>query len=116
MPINPNMELWLAELETTDRLQSTGSLYDRDECGFCCLGIACEVAADNGVKLAGDRDRLYGTDGGAYMPSIVADWLGLTLKQKAECVAMNDREHLSFREIASRLRREMSCSSTTGGF
>lgn len=49
-----NIRKWVRALRTTKKRQATGFLHTND--GFCCLGIACEVALRNGVKIKVERD------------------------------------------------------------
>lgn len=49
---------------------------------YCCLGVACEVAIENGVSITKRPDSavpwtLY-NDSCGWLPEEVKDWLGLT--------------------------------------
>lgn len=47
---------------------------------FCCLGVACELAAEAGITRRMERGygNGYGPGRNATLPYSVADWLGLT--------------------------------------
>ena len=77
--MNPNAEKWVAALESGEYTQTTGRL--RDGYGFCCLGVACDVAIKEGVSLRVDEDEdaeciLYDDTGGT-LPDRVMRWLGM---------------------------------------
>lgn len=72
--------LWVDALRSGDYLQGRRSLhYKGHEETFCCLGVACKLAADNGVVSADDAysDVVYAGCTVA-MPPVVRNWLGLS--------------------------------------
>lgn len=80
----PNMLLWVEALESGKFPQSHGALRNRG--GFCCLGVACEVAIQNRLPveirvIQPDHEEgreVYHYDGDtAILPRSVVDWLGL---------------------------------------
>lgn len=125
-----NRKLWFKKLEETELKQGKGALCTRNN-EYCCLGIACEVAIENGLLIEkwmdekySDNVHLYGKRNedisSAYLPSIVSDWLGMKTIEGApvnepmslskvddSCAIMND-EGLSFKEIAQRLQKHES--------
>lgn len=76
---------WIAALRSGKFAQTKGKLtmveYHEPSTiiGCCCLGVACEVALENGIELEVTHDldsRRY--DGmGANLPHKVIDWLGV---------------------------------------
>jgi hypothetical protein len=82
-----NRKVWVAALRSGEYRQTTGTLRaltGPDEFRFCCLGVACDVAAKAGVGewdensdefivIAGDTR--YAEEG--ELPAPVRDWLGL---------------------------------------
>jgi|SRR5688572_3458264 len=69
--------------------QTTGTLRrgaSKDKGGFCCLGVACEVAIRDGLNLSCSRQPLgnytYGRDEGSpstvSLPSTARAWYGFT--------------------------------------
>jgi hypothetical protein len=90
------MRKFIWELSTGGYEQGTGSL--KRDGKFCCLGVACMAAVKNGVEIdvteEGPADPLscpcglaHSVDGprtmfdgeSGFLPSKVADWLGLEL-------------------------------------
>lgn len=71
---------WADELES-GRFEQTQGVLRRDDT-YCCLGVACELAREDGVEVKPDALRL---DGGVYLydeedvalPYSVQEWLGL---------------------------------------
>jgi hypothetical protein len=86
-PMNPEVKTkWLDALRSGEYKQSEGLLRsDTDE--YCCLGILCQIAADEGVisqpTLNTDEysDRYMYSDGdnrnSMYLSEKVAKWAGL---------------------------------------
>lgn len=61
--------------------QYTLSKYDKESRRrkFCCLGVACEVAMQNGVELEYQRHQDgYGSynNNSSCLPDVVKDWFG----------------------------------------
>lgn len=82
-------KMWLAALRDGTREQTHGVLRRRGG-GYCCLGVACEVAKlpSTEIPYGVDADVLvfqYGKDTGSYgstsyelLPPQGQDWLGLS--------------------------------------
>lgn len=75
-------QLWVEALRSGAYVQSTGTLRRGDK--FCCLGVACVVAADNGVPVIGREDVdtrwvfITPTDQSmSALPNEVREWLGM---------------------------------------
>ena len=81
--MNENAEKWVAALRSGDYDQTKSFL--RDEDGFCCLGVACDLYA----KETGGTARAWRKSGRYYvfaigsphevsaLPVPVMEWLGL---------------------------------------
>jgi hypothetical protein len=81
---------WVEALEsgeypqTTGRLQRTGPGYSDQPIGYCCLGVLCEIAAENGItykEIPSLDDHptgvaLFGGDD-LLPPNSVKEWAGL---------------------------------------
>lgn len=112
-----NIKLWLAGLRSGQYVQGDGRLK-QDRSGqtlHCCLGVACEVALQNGVELSvdvanGQFHSVYLFDNEvSYLPNKVQNWLGLRHDNPIvwdvdnvyhyELVDLNDKG-TSFEEIA----------------
>lgn len=66
--MNDNAKAWVAALRSGEFKQTNSCL--RDGRGYCCLGVACELAVRAGVIQS------YNSMDGA-LPTEVEDWLGL---------------------------------------
>ena len=78
--MNKNARKWVEALRSGKYKQYQGALNYRDS--YCCLGVACEVAMANGVKLtkitAPRKLTRYGEAGDIYaLPPEVMKWLGI---------------------------------------
>lgn len=131
-----NVRLWVDALRSGNYVQTPGVLHrlhstrDTHLVGYCCLGVACSVAIDNGVPIAEDiSDGAIGTfywvdDGVRYtketeLPVPVMEWLGLKSENpvvdvldaedyadaQVTAIHMNDAEGSTFAEIADALER-----------
>lgn len=75
---------WVAALRSGKYKQGTNRLRSAND-EFCCLGVACEVAAEEGiigparlVENVSEPGYAYGAQGNeAFLPYEVAQWLGL---------------------------------------
>lgn len=80
MPNTKNIRLWVNALRSGKYTQGVGCLHDFNKNTFCCLGVACEVARENGVQMEvaelGGGDIEYDNDS-AFLPASVQHWLGL---------------------------------------
>ena len=109
--------LWIESLESEEYEQGTGRLVSKDD-RFCCLGVACNVAIENGcdcIWVGDDSDNWEievseskpypHSSCGAEMPYKILDWYGITetITQR-ELWKWNDTEKLFFPEIAKKLR------------
>jgi len=89
MPNRANIQKWVDALRSGKYIQGRNQLaYVTSETGenrYCCLGVACELAIENGVKLS--RTKLFGDSAyGLYaygpfeetlrLPEAVVIWLG----------------------------------------
>lgn len=100
--LGPNQQAWVDALRSGNFKQITGAL--QDDGGYCCLGVACEVAGKNGVDI-----RRYATGeiwgGDLYGQKYVMDWLQIRegrgyIDEERNLVRYNDVEGLSFTKIA----------------
>jgi hypothetical protein len=84
--------------------QTTGTLHHSTVDSFCCLGVACIIAEQNGVAVARYLDEPARVRGGDIVvdQSAVADWLGITPRQQATRITWNDTDRLTFAQIAKK--------------
>lgn len=81
-PTKTPAELWVEALRSGEFKQCAGAL-SRQENGFCCLGVACEVYQQNvgglrvePAELCDDENKYDGE--ASVLPERVRDWLGLS--------------------------------------
>jgi hypothetical protein len=76
-PNKARLRLWVEGLRSRRFAQTDQKLADSE--GYCCLGVACEIAIENGLDLekeqSEDGDWRYGDDF-VLLPLKVADWYG----------------------------------------
>lgn len=77
--MNDNAKKWVAELRSGKYKQTRKNL--RDDIGYCCLGVACELYQEEVGDLevrSRNGDRMYYYDNySAVLPEKVRNWLGL---------------------------------------
>lgn len=76
--MNDNAKKWVEALRSGKYKQTRRSLHDDN--GFCCLGVACAVAVENGLDLQVRQQDAYTLYNGNlnFLPHQVTEWLGLT--------------------------------------
>lgn len=77
--MNANAKKWVKALKSGEYKKTKGTL--RDEKGYCCLGVACELAVQNKIiKPAKKHDEsgyfFYGKEDN-FLPKKVMQWLGV---------------------------------------
>lgn len=70
-----NRAKWVVALRSGEYVQGRALLRSADD-RFCCLGVACELAALEGAVPGFDHDSYAGST--ALLPLPVVDWLGLS--------------------------------------
>lgn len=106
-----HMRLWVAALRSGDFMQTTGTLaiqLDENEWGYCCLGVACEVAMAHGVPLdveiKPNKTVTYDRST-SILPVQACEFFGLEygdpmITQHYEASAANDQQGWTFNQIA----------------
>ena len=109
-------ELWIKELRSGNWEQTTQTL--KDEHGYCCLGVLCEIAAKEGIcKKAVDDDdeetNLY-DESETVLPVSVKVWAGMNSDcgkfgndESNTLIYLNDDEDKTFPEIADAIEKYM---------
>jgi hypothetical protein len=107
---------WIKALRGGDYKQTTGAL--RDDEGFCCLGVLCNIHAQEHPEVAAKEpwpDEYMGASG--LLPLAVAEWAGLNPSvldsadvptdvkvtyrgKETKLSTLNDTDQLSFKKIA----------------
>lgn len=122
-PNKENIAKWVQALRSGEFLQGKGRLCKIETTAdgqplrrYCCLGVACEVAMENGVelpKMVSDGTVSYGGSLG-HLPIEVQRWLGIAFEDpqvtlspngvdypvKYGLVHVNDHLELTFAQIA----------------
>jgi hypothetical protein len=89
---------WLEALRSGKYTQTTEIL--QDDCGYCCLGVLCKVAAEEGVDLGTcDNGILNGAELSIDQYDIY-EWSGLNNYTEKRLMRLNDEKGQSFDDIA----------------
>lgn len=107
--------LWVQALRSGDYKQGSSALcwVDADgSCRWCCLGVACDVAAKNGLDIETRDFEAQRYFGGAcfYLPPEVQEWYGFDsqdpyLKDR-KASHWNDARGYNFAQIADAVEAE----------
>lgn len=96
--------LWLEALRSGKYTQTIGTLQDSK--GFCCLGVACDVAEKASISVFKNGEGML-TGGELGCQKAVKDWLGLTSDfgssrdgNASSLASVNDRYGYTFPQIA----------------
>ena len=88
---------WIKALRGGGYQQATGVL--RNDNGYCCLGVLCDVTApDAWTEEGGEGRHHYGAENELSIEGLRV--FGLSIDIERKLVAMNDDEKRSFSEIA----------------
>lgn len=124
-----NMRKWVAGLRSGEYTQTKSSLCRIEPitkgkyvspAGFCCLGVACEVAIKEGVDVVKEigESVVYYDHETDHLPRKVRGWLGLDYDSPSvsfiecgeahatELVSLNDNIGLDFNAIAKLIEQE----------
>jgi hypothetical protein len=95
-------EEWIEALESGKYQQASGVLMSHKGDGFCCIGVACDLAGVPRDELKGRSISHFDFLCSAKPGQLFVD-LGLTARQCFQLAQANDRGH-SFINIADRIR------------
>ncbi len=105
MELTEPQRAWIAALRSGKFKQGRGQLQSDD--GFCCLGVACAIAVEQGVAVHVDVDTQGDCtyDGEAcYPPPSVQRYMGLACENPiihgTTLSSWNDSEEADFSAIA----------------
>jgi len=110
--MNDNAKKWVAALRSGKYPQGKSWLLKDGK--YCCLGVACELAAQTGLTSSPSHPQFKNVvtfDGeDAFLPSSVRKWLGLVEvdgapKNGPSLVDLNDKGK-TFEEIADFIESE----------
>jgi hypothetical protein len=98
---------WTTKLRSGDYLQGKGALRKRGEEQdfFCCLGVLCEIAVDEGAVHRSEEPEVVGwhysyDEEGGVLPIELEEWSGIGPDDRQGLMTMNDTEGKTFPEIA----------------
>lgn len=103
--------LWIAALRSGEYQQTKGALHRLVPgdapggglpAGWCCLGVACDVAAEHITLHRSSNERYEAFDGiEGLLPNTVKQWLGII--EQSLLTEANDGAGATFPEIADAL-------------
>jgi hypothetical protein len=109
---------WIRRLESGKYQQTKGCLYNGE--GYCCLGVLCEIAHENGIVERSDKPNgdghyayCYDEDGieivaDVDLPHAVMAWAGINTVagtyEYGSLVSLNDDKEWDFKHIAEIIR------------
>jgi len=99
---------WLAALRGKKYKQTQEVL--RNESGFCCLGVLCDIYDSNKWNIDNTwvTEYTYGKNHEEVnLPESIRRAVGIPKNEVSKLVAMNDEDQLSFRKIANYLEKEV---------
>lgn len=104
----PAQEAWLIALESGQYVQGIGNLCCNGK--YCCLGVACEIAISNGIEVSKKvrEDKIQYGYSTMWLPLQVGEWLGVTTNAASLLAELNDKDHLTFKQIAATVRARPS--------
>lgn len=111
MPNKEHIKLWVEALRSGKYTQGHGNLQYKGK--FCCLGVSCEVAIENGINVnvkSIDGFIVYDNESN-YLPESVSAWLELAPDPSVgdelglRAVRANDELRWNFKQIADSLER-----------
>jgi hypothetical protein len=112
---NSNVKLWTDALRSGEYKQTRGAL--KNQHGYCCLGVACDIALKNGVEIVVTESHSVGDIPGftfynghsVGLPDVVRDFFGLRDRygkfeesdiSVQDLANLNDSRNLTFEQIA----------------
>lgn len=112
--LNDNAKKWVEVLKSGKFKQARNRLATED--GFCCLGVACEVAIENGVEINKTivaTGRILYDHNETLLPDSVRKWLNLSscgsnyvTRNSAEQLTHDNDSGKTFTEIADIIESE----------
>lgn len=96
---------WVKALESGEYQQARGELRDSATGGYCCLGVACDVEDTTAWWQPRIGSTYYEWMGHrTNLPDSLRSSLGMDYDDTSALMRLNDREGLSFDEIAMCIR------------
>jgi hypothetical protein len=106
MPNKENIQKWVDTLRSDEFKQTKDALKNED--GYCCLGVACEVYGKENNVTFNERDYFLGVND--VLPSSVQEWFDLPCGNPyfggERATTHNDEHRRTFAEIADLIEAE----------
>jgi hypothetical protein len=103
----PLIKKWVKALRSGKYKQVKN--YLATDKGYCCLGVLCEVAIKQGIKLKRDSSGTSGIviydDQISDLPTRIRKHVGLAPKDVGELIGLNDIAGKSFEQIADYIEK-----------
>ena len=100
--LTPAQQLWVDALRSGEYSQTTETLQDTN--GYCCLGVACQVAKNQGIKVHITAHSGLISGGELSDQRAVWNWLGLRnstgYTDQWELTHLNDECCYTFPQLA----------------
>lgn len=104
---------WASALDSGEYKQTVGRL--RDDEGFCCIGVLCNIHAQDNPEIAAKETDMYSYLGcEEEAPEEVLEWSGMKepegelperIRGHMCLTGLNDNAQMSFPEIAKIIRK-----------
>lgn len=97
-------KLWIKALRSGEYKQTRCTLKDNK--GFCCLGVLCDLAAkDGGEQWEQEGERFIYGDCSEIPPRDILTYLNLSEDKESTLIQMNDILNKSFKSIANYIEK-----------
>lgn len=102
-PLGPNQQKWVDALRSGKYNQGYRVLQNGN--GYCCLGVACDVAKNNGIKVELDINKNISGFNLEFQIDTMK-WLDIRTSRgqmyhDVSLVSMNDEDKYTFNQIAN---------------
>ncbi len=107
--MNPIIRKWIDALRGDKYKQTYGRLcrYEEEGPRHCPLGVLCEIAFLEGLVMRDDYRSGRGYNGAVTgLPDSLSRRAGMTKGLEQSIIAMNDKQRLTFPQIADALEKE----------
>jgi hypothetical protein len=108
-------KLWVEALRSGDYKQGRSRLRDENN-RFCCLGVLCNIYAQQNPEFAANQKYTFAYDGLSGFPSYtVREWAGLKDEDPTVYVngietslsIVNDMHNFNFKQIARLIEKQL---------
>lgn len=94
---------WIAALRSGEYIQGRGQLRNQDK--FCCLGILCNLHAQDHPQIAASQlSPTFYLGKKADLAHEVVRWADISVSSESVLMDMNDAKQWSFNQIADHIK------------